>query len=181
LVSTGLELEQFTTAEAGDDRLAAIHHVLEAAFGDQFDGHDWEHALGGTHVVAMDDGVLVAHAAVVSRIIEVDGHPFRTGYVEAVATLPHRQGTGLGSAVMAEVERIIREGYELGALSTGSQRFYGGFGWDRWKGATYVRHGDEVIPSEDDDASVMVLRFGPSAGVDLTSSISCEAREGDDW
>ena len=28
---------------------------------------------------------------------------------------------------------------------------------------------------------VMVLRFGPSAGVELTAGLACEARAGDDW
>jgi hypothetical protein len=44
-----------------------------------------------------------------------------------------------------------------------------------------VRDGAETIRTEAEDDGVMVLRFGPSAPVDLTAPISCERRRGDDW
>jgi hypothetical protein len=44
-----------------------------------------------------------------------------------------------------------------------------------------VRCGDDLVRTPDEDAGIMVLRFGPSAGVDLAAPISCEARTGDDW
>src|SRR5207245_10210806 len=54
-------------------------------------------------VVAHEVGAeIVAHAAVVARELHVGGRPVRTGYVEAVATDPHRQGNGFGSRVMTE-------------------------------------------------------------------------------
>ena len=48
-------------------------------------------------------------------------------------------------------------------------------------GPTFVRSGAAAVRSEDEDDGIMVLRFGPSAGVDLTEPLSCEARAGDDW
>ena len=71
--------------------------------------------------------------------------------------------------------------HDLGALSTGSPGFYGRLGWERWRGPTYVRRGDDLVRTPDEDAGIMVLRFGPSAGVDLAAPISSEARAGDDW
>ena len=53
--------------------------------------------------------------------------------------------------------------FELGALATGRWSFYERLGWERWRGPTFARDGDEVIRTEDDDDAVMVLRFGPSA------------------
>jgi hypothetical protein len=32
-----------------------------------------------------------------------------------------------------------------------------------------------------EDDGVMVLRFGPSAAIDLHASMSCDERPGDDW
>lgn len=154
---------------------------MDNAFEADLSKQDWDHALGGWHVVVADDGAVIAHAAVVARLIEVAGEPFYTGYVEAVATDPARQQEGLGSSVMIEVADLVRGEFEMGALSTGRHHFYGRLGWERWHGPTYVRYGSELVRTEDEDDGVMVLRFGPSMYVDVAATISCEARPGDDW
>ncbi|HXH55839.1 GNAT family N-acetyltransferase [Iamia sp.] len=171
-----------TTAQASARFLAEARLLVDRAFAGDLAEEDWGHALGGWHVVvAGDDGDLLAHAAVVPRVLGVGDRPWRTGYVEAVATAPRRQGAGLGSLVMAEAARVVRRNHEMGALSTERHAFYERLGWERWQGPTYVRDGATTIRTEDEDDGVMVLRFGPSAEVDLTASISCEARPGDDW
>jgi aminoglycoside 2'-N-acetyltransferase I len=74
--------------------LAAIRDLLDAAFGqedeERFSDDDWDHALGGTHFVLEQDGLVVAHASVVERELHVDGRPVRTGHVGAVETAPDR-------------------------------------------------------------------------------------------
>lgn len=75
----------------------------------------------------------------------------------------------------------MRREHEMGGLSTGRHAFYERLGWERWQGPTFVRDGNDVIRTEDEDDGVMVLRSGPSAKIDLTASISCDARPGDDW
>jgi aminoglycoside 2'-N-acetyltransferase I len=170
-----------TTEDAGEAVLAAARALCDAAFDGDFDDDDWANGLGGWHVLVEDDGELVAHVAVVERTIHVAGTPFRTGYVEAVATLPGRHGEGLGSLAMIEADEVIRRHFELGALGTGRWSFYERMGWERWQGPTFVRRGGVDARSEDDDDGVMVLRFGPSAAVDRRRPIVCEARSGDDW
>ena len=176
-----LLIRQFATEAASVEQLVEIHALLLEAFEGDFDDADWEHALGGTHVVALDGSVLVAHASVVARVLEVDGVPFRTGYVEAVAVSPSRHGEGIGSLVMHDVAEIVTSEFELGGLGTGRHSFYERVAWERWQGPTFVRRGSELMRTEEDDDGVMVLRFGPSSTVDLTAAISCEARPGDDW
>ncbi len=176
-----LLIRRFPTAAASVEQLVQIHALMLDAFAGDFDAEDWEHTLGGTHVVALDGDVAVAHAAVVARVLEVDGRPFRTGYVEAVATLPARHGEGIGSLVMHDVAEIVTGDFELGGLGTGRHSFYERVGWERWQGPTYARHGSELVRTEEEDDGVMVLRFGPSASVELTAAISCEERPGDDW
>ena len=160
---------------------SGVRPMLDEAFAGRFGDPDWEHALGGTHVVVSDGGLVVAHAAVVPRELHVDGRPFGTGYVEAVATVPARQGRGLGTLAMAVATDVVRRSHQLGALSTGSPRFYERLGWERWRGPTFVRRGGDLVRTADEDDGIMVLRFGPSAGIDLAASLSCEARSGDDW
>jgi aminoglycoside 2'-N-acetyltransferase I len=154
---------------------------MDAAFAGRFDETDWAHALGGHHVFVTEGDAVVAHAAVVRRELHVGERPIGAGYVEAVATAPARKGTGFGSVAMAAADGVLREHHELGALSTGSPGFYERLGWERWRGPTFVRRGADLVRTPEEDAGIMVLRFGPSAGVDLAASISCEARAGDDW
>jgi aminoglycoside 2'-N-acetyltransferase I len=160
---------------------AAVRPLLDDAFDGRFDDTDWDHTLGGWHVVVTDGGTVVAHAAVVARELQVDGRPVAAGYVEAVGTAPGRQGQGLGTLAMVEIDRLVRRHHQLGALATSAQRFYERLGWERWRGPTFVRTGDELVRTPEEDDGIMVLRFGPTATIDLTASLSCEARAGDDW
>lgn len=174
-------IEGFTTAEAPVSLLKQIRRLLDEAFAGGFSDDDWEHTLGGWHAVVMESDTPLAHAAVGARMLEVDGQPFLTGYVEGVATVPDRHGEGFGSLAMSEVMRVLRGEFVLGALSTSRHGFYERLGWERWRGPTFVRHGRELARTEDEDDGVMVLRFGHSLELDLNGSISCEARTGDDW
>jgi aminoglycoside 2'-N-acetyltransferase I len=174
-------IARFTTADASGECLGEIRRLFFTAFDETFSEQDWEHALGGWHVVVNEGGVIVAHAAVVQRVLEVAGRPFRTGYVEGVATHPARRREGLGSQTMGEVSQLLRSEFEMGALSTSVHDFYERLGWKRWRGPTYVRRGSELVRTEEEDDSVMALPFGPSKDIDLTASISCSGRLGDDW
>ena len=172
-------IEVVRTSEAPAELLAACHRLVLDAFEDGFGADDWEHALGGYHVVATEGQRVVAHAAVVPRTLDVGGRELRAGYVEAVATDRSRRGEGIGSEVMARVGGVVRAEFEIGALSTGIHDFYERLGWVRWQGPTFVRRGDRVERTPDEDDGVMVLLTG--VDVDLTAPITCEERAGDDW
>ena len=161
------------------DLLAACHRLVLDAFENGFGADDWEHALGGHHVVATEGQAVVAHAAVVPRTLDIGGRELRAGYVEAVATDRARRGEGLGSEVMARVGEVVRAEFEIGALSTGVHHFYERLGWVRWQGPSFVRRGDRVVRTPDEDDGLMVLLTG--VDVDLTAPITCEERPGDDW
>jgi hypothetical protein len=62
-----------------------------------------------------------------------------------------------------------------------ADRFYERLGWERWQGPTFVRRGEALVRTEEEDDGIMVLRPGPGVRIDLRASISCEARAGDDW
>ena len=181
-MNTVADVRVLTTAELGPARLAAVRSLLEHAFDGDFSDEDWHHSLGGWHVlVSSADGDLVAHAAVVPRRLHVADRPFRSGYVEAVGTAPALQGTGIGSLAMQAVGELLPQHFEVGALATGRWSFYERLGWERWRGPTFARDGTELVRTEEDDDAVMVRRFGPSADIDLTAALTCEARTGDDW
>ena len=180
-----LRLRRLTTPELAPDEIRSIRELMSVAFGsdeeERFSEDDWQHALGGLHFVLEVDGEIVSHAAVVERRLQVAGQELRTGYVEAVATSPERQGFGLGSIVMTDVTEYVRAGFELGGLGTGRQSFYGRLGWRVWEGPSSVRASEGDRRTPDEDGAVMVLATPTSPPLDLTAPISCDWREGDVW
>lgn len=175
------DLELVRTAEVPAATLAEIRALMDDAFDGDFDDDDWAHTLGGWHAIVREDGGVVAHAAVVARVLHAGERSFRTGYVEGVATAPDRQHRGLGTQAMTEIGALIRRDFELGALGTGEWAFYEQLGWERWQGPTSVRTATGFVRTEEDDDGVMVLRFGPSASLDLAGPLACEERPGDVW
>lgn len=123
-----------TTAEAPADLLEQVRTLLDEAFEGEFSDDDWDHCMGGWHLVIHDGTRPIAHAAVVPRTIEVGGRPLRAGYVEGVATSPDVQGAGHGSRVMVAAGEVIDRHFEVGVLSTGEHRFYERLGWESWPG-----------------------------------------------
>ena len=121
------------------------------------------------------------HASVVERELHVGDRALRTGYVEAVATAPDRQGQGFGSIVMTDATAYIRETFELGALGTGRHAFYERLGWRTWRGPAFVRTPDGARRTPDEEGFILVLETVMSPPLDLDSPISCDWRPGDVW
>ena len=180
-----MRLRRLRTMELTTAEIVEIRRLLDAAFGDdeeeRFTEADWDHSVGGVHFVLDDDGAIVSHASVVERELHIAGQPFRTGYVEAVATRPDRQGEGFGTTVMRDATAYVRETFELGALGTGEQGFYERLGWTTWAGPSSVRTNDGERRTPDEDGYIMVLLTPRSATVDRAAGISCEWRPGDVW
>jgi aminoglycoside 2'-N-acetyltransferase I len=175
------QVRGFADEETPSHILEAARLLVVEAFDGRFSAEDWEHTAGGWRVIAFNGDEPVAHAAVVPRTLRVGQRAFAAGYVEGVATRTGRHGRGLGTAVMNEIADLVRMNFELGGLSTGRQSFYQSLGWEPWRGPSYVDHNGELIRTPDEDDGIMVLRFGPSADVELEAPIVCQSRPGDDW
>jgi aminoglycoside 2'-N-acetyltransferase I len=179
-----LRLRSLPTDALTPDELLAIRALMDSAFGtgdEAFADEDWEHSLGGLHVVLDLDGEIVSHASVVERTLEIGGRPFRTGYVEAVATDPNGQRQGFGTRVMTAATEHIRATFELGALGTGRHAFYERLGWQTWQGPAFVRTSDGEQRTPDEEGYILVLRTPSSPPFDLAERISCDWRTGDVW
>src|SRR5215216_3473080 len=95
------QVRSMTTAELSGVELEALRRLLFGAFGGRFEEHDWEHTLGGVHVLAVeDDDQVVAHGAVVRGVRGTGGGERRTGYGGGGATGADRRGRGLAWLVM---------------------------------------------------------------------------------
>lgn len=166
------------TAQLSADELTAARALCDASY-DEFGDADWEHALGGMHALVVEDGVLVAHGAVVLRRLLHGGRALRCGYVEAVATDPDHRRRGHADAVMAALEALA-PAYDVLALcsSRAGRTLYESRGWSLWRGPTSALTPDGLWPTPDED-SIYVL--GGPAGLDLDAPITCDWREGDLW
>jgi aminoglycoside 2'-N-acetyltransferase I len=180
----GVRIRELSTHDLRPREIAAIRALLDATFAVHdvaYVDEDWSNALGGRHVLMDDDGVIVAHAAVVQRELETAGHHLATGYVEAVATLPSRQGQGLGSRIMGAVEEHVDRAFALGALSSAGTSLYARRGWLPWLGETYVRTGGRLVRTPEDDDAIYVRLTPSTPELDLSAPISCDWRAGDVW
>ena len=160
--------------------LAEIRTFLDAAF-DDFSDADWAHAIGGEHVWITGHNGLISHASLVARTLVCDGRTVKAGYVEAVATSAPFRRRGHAITVMRQVGDLIRERYEMGALSTGTPAFYQTLGWDLWQGPTLVDGPAGRTRTPDDDGSIMILRTDRTPPLGLTGDIVCQWRPGDVW
>jgi aminoglycoside 2'-N-acetyltransferase I len=171
-----------TAAHLGPEDVTALRALLHAAFAGDFTDDDWAHALGGIHAIIEDVDGVVAHGAVVPRVLDVGTLRLTVGYVEAIAVRPDRQRAGLGTAIMRALGDAIARDYPLGVLSSGEWAFYARLGWERWRGQTWVRHPDGRLErSPDDDDGVMILRTPTSPAIDPAWPLTCESRLGDPW
>ncbi len=174
-------VEVLHTAHLPAGTLTAVRQLLDEAFAGDFDDADWEHALGGLHALAWRDGELVGHGAVVQRRLVHGGRALRTRYVEAVAVSAAHRRLGVGAAVMAELEDVVRAAYDVGALGATDDgaALYTARGWQHWRGPTSAITPAGTVRTPDDDGGVLVL---PGAvALDFDGSLTCDWRDGDVW
>jgi aminoglycoside 2'-N-acetyltransferase I len=166
--------------QLGPRLAAAVRALLDDAFGSGFTDADWEHCLGGTHALIVEGGDPVAHGAVVPRTLWHGGRALRCGYVEGVAVRADHRGHGHAAEIMEALEEIIREGRDLGALSSteAGRGLYLARGWPLWRGPTSVRTPDGDVRTPEDQ-SVHVLPLATS--LDLDGELTCDWRPGDPW
>ncbi|MEU6315009.1 GNAT family N-acetyltransferase [Streptomyces sp. NPDC047014] len=169
------------TSQLTAEELRAVRDLLDDAFAGDFSDEDFEHALGGMHVVIGADGRLVAHGSVVQRRVVHGERVLRVGYVEAVAVRPGVRRQGLGGQVMDRLEQVVAGAYELGALSASEEGagLYVGRGWAPWPGriGALSPEGPVRLPEEEGSTYLWV----PPAGIalDPAGRLDFDWREGD--
>ncbi len=169
------------TADLDPPVLRALRALLVDVFGEEMTAEAWDHALGGMHALAWDEGELIGHAAVVQRRLLYRDRALRSGHVECVAVRGDHRRRGVGGAVMGEVERVIRAAYDLGALAATEDgaALYLARGWRQWQGElwTLSPSGPRRTASEEGAVYVLPVALQPDVGERLT----CDWREGHVW
>ena len=134
----------------------------------------------GIHVLAYLGERLVGHAVVTIRWLQAGDAPLmRTAYVDAVATSPAGQGTGIGSAVMRHLATVLDD-CDIACLETTRTGFYERLGWEEWRGPLGGRTSEGVIPTPD-QRGVMILRLPRTPDLDLGQLLTVEAHPERIW
>ncbi len=135
---------------------------------------------GATHILGHYQGLLVTHALWVTRWLQYASlPPFRTAYVEAVATEDSYHGRGFATAIMRRLAEEIRD-FDLGGLSASRHDFYARLGWQLWRGPLFIRTPEGLVPTPNEH-DVMVLFLPNTPALDLDTPLSAEWREGELW
>jgi aminoglycoside 2'-N-acetyltransferase I len=194
-MTAGFRLLVAHTADLTPAGLRAVRGLLDQAFEGDFDDTDWDHCLGGLHVLVHDGGDggsgdggtegvggtgPVAHGAVVQRRVLHAGRSLRTGYVEGVAVRADRRRRGLGGELMAVLERVIDAAYPVGALSATSEGagLYASRGWRVWPGRIQTLGPGGPLPLPEEEGSLYV-RPGGGTVLDPAQALVFDWRDGD--
>jgi aminoglycoside 2'-N-acetyltransferase I len=169
------------TYQLSPAELAEIRALMDDAFEGDFSDEDWDHGLGGIHALVRDEQGLAAHGSVIMRRVLHGDRSYRTGYVEALAVRADRRGQGLGSLVMAELERVIDGAYELGALSASEDgaALYRARGWLLWSGRIEALAPGGVVRLPDEEGSTHLRAAGDRVLPLPSAALVFDWREGD--
>ncbi|MFJ3638319.1 GNAT family N-acetyltransferase [Streptomyces sp. NPDC090108] len=169
------------TAELGADGLRSVRALLDAAFDGGFSDEDWDHTLGGLHVLVQDGQGVAAHGSVVMRRTRHRGRWLRTGYVEAVAVRADVRRTGLGGRVMGALEGIVDRAYDLGALSASEAgaALYASRGWQRWAGQVHGLSPDGIVRLAEEEGGIHLWPARDGEPLDPRHELVLDWRDGD--
>jgi len=173
---------KYLRTSAPDVRLlGVIRALLAEVFGEGFTEQDWQNTCGGLHALAWQGDELIGHGSIVPRRFLYRDRTLCTGYLEAVAVRAGWRRQGHGTALMEQLEDVLRASYDFGALtsSVGAEPFYASRPWSAWRGPVSVLtpHGVEETTLERE-----LYVFVQSAdSIDVSERLACDWREGDLW
>ncbi len=178
----GISFETLPSSELSEEFRERLYLFLTESFGSRFSETDFEHAFGGIHVLGHLDGEIVAHAAAVPRLVQINDSPWiEIAYVEAVAVATNMRKFGVGRGVMKHLQLEIDKRWHFSMLSTGkSTDFYLKLGWSKWQGLSKTQTGG--ASHLDEEHGGLMFR-GEFQNFDKTigSIVTCQARPGDAW
>lgn len=132
------------------------------------------------YVLGHYKGKLVSLGIWEARWLQYPGlPPWRTAYVEVLATYERYRGRGFATVVMRRLAEEIKD-FDIGSLTTGLFDFYTRLGWKLWRGPLFIRKADGIM-STPKIKGFMVLQLPKTPDIDLGMPLSVEWRKSDLW
>ena len=177
-IDENLKVEVIHADQLTPDRLAEIHALCNRAYNADLEPL-FRTFTDTTHVLGWWGSAIVSHAMWVTRWLQPRNQPpFRTAYVEMVATHPQFQRRGFATAVMHRLASAIHD-FEMGGLSPAEPMLYTKLGWVFWQGPLFIRTPEGLISTPEDQ--IMILSLPKTPPLDLALPLSAEWREGELW
>ena len=175
-------VRSFRTKQLDADRRSAIVNLCVMAHQEEDFWNLFSYVpSGGLHFLTFQGEQLVSHALVTTRWLQPEGQSLlRTAYVDAVATLPARQGQGLGSAVMRQLAKTIDREYVIACLETDRAGFYEQLGWQLWRGPLAGRSEKGLVPTPE-QTGIMILHLSQTPALNLDSGLTIECQSERIW
>nr|ELR5114236.1 GNAT family N-acetyltransferase [Providencia stuartii]ELR5115371.1 GNAT family N-acetyltransferase [Providencia stuartii] len=158
-----------------------LFSLLVEGFDNDFSDDDFQHTLGGMHVIAYDQQKMIGHVAIIQRYMAMNNEPISVGYVEAMVVEQTYRRQGIGTHLMQHTNEIISSCYQLGLLSASEegQQLYSSVGWKVWKGSLFELKQRQYMRSIEEEGGVM--GWSANESIDFTASLYCDFRGGDQW
>jgi predicted acetyltransferase len=129
--------------------------------------------------VAEVDGVLEANFSVVDFRAIVRGAELKTAGIAAVAVLPHRRGTGIGTEMMRKMVQVLHaEGYELASLYAFREPFYRKVGFEACGKRIRVHCPVDRLPKLEPELPIRHLTFADYEQLEACHRAFVHARSG---
>lgn len=176
-----IEYRRLHTSQLTASEKEILFSLLVEGFDNDFSYDDFQHTLGGMHVIAYDQQKMVGHVAIVQRNMAINDEPISVGYVEAMVVEKSYRCQGIGANLMQHTNEIIGLCYQLGLLSASEegQKLYHSAGWKVWKGSLFELQHRQYIHSIEEEGGVMA--WSANDNIDFTASLYCDFRGGDQW
>jgi aminoglycoside 2'-N-acetyltransferase I len=167
--------------DISENEYTDISDLCSRAYGREDFRHLLETFKDTTHVLGRYQQQLVSHALWITRWLQYPGlPPWRTAYVEAVATDEQYRNRGFATQVMKRIAEEIVDN-DIGGLCTGTSiGLYSRSGWKLWRGPLSIRTEDGMMATPE-EKGVMVLELLKTPNIDLDMPLSAEWREGELW
>jgi aminoglycoside 2'-N-acetyltransferase I len=174
-----LAIECASTDELARQDYSAIVAMCESAYEEPL-AWLFDLYIPATHLIGRCDGQIVSHVMWVTRWLQPEGlRPLRTAYIEMVGTDPQYQSRGYATQLMAQVPERLASDFEFAALSPAETTLYLRLGWVYWRGPRYIRQGEGLMSTPEEQ--IMVLSLPGTPALNLDAAISAEWREGEVW
>jgi len=165
------------------EEVSALRDLFDAAWKTkdaEFTEIDRQNAFGGVHFIVEQEGRIVSHGSVIERELHTADLRLTAGFVEAVATLPSRQGRGHASTVMRD-RRAHRSDVPARGAWHGHPRLLRTAGVVRVEGTDVRADGPRARAHARRGRQRARSTYTHHARLDPTASLSCDWRPGDVW
>ena len=168
-----MQIQTKRVSELSNEEIAFIRHWESRLFGDIPAVKAFKHALSSWHILAWDQGSIVAHLAITQAQAIINDKQLKVGGIVTVFTIPTHRQLGFASTILQEAEQFIFNNMEvdIGMLFCPSEMvaFYAKRDWVLLEQEVWVKQpSGKVIWPEETMVLSHIIRTWDSEKIEVT-------------